>query len=235
MFGVLWGLRSFSLVNQKANNFFMHIPDGFLPPSVYLTGYGITGATTWYCLRQIRRSRIPTEQEIPKASLLTAAFFVASSIYFPIPPTSIHFVMNGLMGIILGYYAFLAILVGLFFQAVMFGHGGMASLGINAVIMGIPALLAYYLFHGFQALPLKLRAFVTGALALALSATMFTIIMISFIPADIDAAVEKNAILISLFGYSIQAIIEGIFTMIIVSFLATVKPVILTNNNEIDS
>jgi len=59
--------------------------------------------------------------------------------------------------------------------------------------------------------------------------------MISFIPADIDATVEKNAILISLFGYSIQSIIEGIFTMIIVSFLATVKPVILTNNNEIDS
>jgi len=210
----------------------MHIPDGFLPPSVYITGYSITGALTWYCLRQIRHSGIPPEQEIPKASLLTAAFFAASSISLPIPPTSIHFVMNGLMGIILGYYSFLAILVGLFFQAVMFGHGGMASLGINAVVMGIPALLAFYLFHGINFLPTKLKAFGSGALALALSASIFTVVMISFIPADIDAQTEKNAILLGLVGYSIQAVLEGLFTMIIITFLSKVNPSILLNQNQ---
>lgn len=213
----------------------MHIPDGFLPPSVYLSGYGITGLTTWYCLRQIRRAAVPVEQEIPKASLLTAAFFVASGISLPIPPTSIHFVMNGLMGIILGYYAFLAILVGLFFQAVIFGHGGMTSLGINGVIMGIPALITYYLFHGLKVLPLKLRAFITGALAIGISASIFTIVMISFIPADINADVERKAILFSLVGYGIQSVLEGVFTMIIVTFLAKVKPGILSNKYEINS
>jgi hypothetical protein len=42
----------------------------------------ITGLATWYSLRQINRKPDPTA-EIPKASLLTAAFFVASSIYIP--------------------------------------------------------------------------------------------------------------------------------------------------------
>lgn len=213
----------------------MHIPDGFLPPSVYLTGYGITGATTWYCLRHIRRSGIPPEAEIPKASLLTAAFFVASAISFPIPPTSVHFVMNGLMGIILGYYSFLAILVGLFFQGVIFGHGGMTSLGINAVIMGIPALIAYHCFTGLNFLPNKLKAFGIGAGTLALSAAIFTVIMISFIPADIDAQTERKAIYFALFGYGIQAILEGIFTTILVTFLAKVNPGMLINQNEINS
>lgn len=212
----------------------MHIPDGFLPPSVYLAGYSLTGVTTWYCLRQIRRAAIPPEQEIPKASLLTAAFFVSSAIYLPIPPTSIHFVMNGLMGIILGYYSFLAILVGLFFQAIIFGHGGMTSLGLNALIMGLPALIAYYLFS-LNFLPLKLRSFLVGALSLALSATIFTVVMISFIPADIDADVERKAILFSLVSYGIQSIIEGIFTMIIITFLLKVKPGILTNKHETNS
>lgn len=213
----------------------MHIPDGFLPPGVYLTGYGITGAMTWFCLRQIRRSGIPPESEIPKASLLTAAFFVASAISFPIPPTSIHFIMNGLMGIILGYYSFLAILVGLFFQGVMFGHGGMTSLGINAVIMGIPALISYYFFGKFNPLPLKVKAFVAGAGALALSALMFTVIMISFIPADIDAQAETNAIYLALLGYGVQALLEGIFTTILVAFLIKVNPSLLVNKNEIQS
>jgi cobalt/nickel transport system permease protein len=206
----------------------MHIPDGFLPPSVYLTGYGITGGLTWYCLRQIRRSGIPPEQEIPKASLLTAAFFVTSAIYLPIPPTSIHFILNGLMGIVLGYYSFLGILIGLFFQAVMFGHGGIASLGINAVIMGTPALVAYYLFYRINFLPLKVKSFFVGAIALGLSATMFTVIMISFISADLDVNLERKAIYLSLLGYGIQAILEGIFTVILVSFLAKVKPEMLT-------
>ena len=90
----------------------MHIPDGFLPPSVCITGYALTGGVTWYCLRQIQRDR-EIQANIPKASLLTAAFFVASLVHIPIPPTSIHLIFNGLMGAILGYYAFPAILIGL--------------------------------------------------------------------------------------------------------------------------
>lgn len=205
----------------------MHIPDGFLPSSVYITGYGITGALTWYSLRQIRRSHIPPEQEIPKASLLTAAFFVASSISFPIPPTTIHFIMNGLMGIILSNYAFLAILIGLFFQAVMFGHGGIASLGVNALIMGIPAILAGYFYAWLQPFGEKLRSFVVGSSSVAISALLFSCLMISFIPADIDADREKQAIYAALVGYGIQAILEGVFTVILVTFLAKVNPEIL--------
>ena len=92
----------------------MHISDGLLPAPVAISGYAITGFATWYSLRQINRQSEPT-QGIPKASLLTAAFFVASSIHIPVPPTSLHLILNGLLGVVLGYYAFPAILIGLFF------------------------------------------------------------------------------------------------------------------------
>ena len=210
----------------------MHIPDGFLPPDVCIAGYALTGGVTWYCLRQIQRDR-DIQANIPKASLLTAAFFVASLINIPIPPTSIHLIFNGLMGAILGYYAFPAILIGLFFQAVMFQHGGMSTLGVNAIIIGSPSIAAYYLFQqrerlgGEKPILTTILSFTSGAGALLLSAIMFAILLVTNISPDMDINAERTAIFISLGGYSIQAAIEGVFTVMLISFLEKVKPELL--------
>jgi cobalt/nickel transport system permease protein len=212
----------------------MHIPDGLLPPSICITGYALTGGFSWYCLSQINQESNP-QQQIPKASLLTAGFFVASLIHIPVPPVSIHLVLNGLMGAILGYYAFPAILVGLFFQAVFFQHGGLSTLGINAVIMGIPALFAYQIWlwrklRWFnQPIWSNMFAFCAGSSSLFLSALIFVLVTINNISPDLDIQAEKTAILISLGGYAIQALIEGILTVMLISFLERVKPEILEN------
>lgn len=210
----------------------MHIPDGFLPPQICFTGYALTGGVTWFSLRQIARDRY-TQANIPKASLLTAAFFIASLIHIPIPPTSVHLILNGLMGAVLGYYAFPAILIGLFFQAVMFQHGGMSTLGVNAIILGSPAIAAYYLFRqrehlaGKRQLLTKLLSFAAGAGAILLSATMFAILLVTNISPDMNVSAERTAILVSLGGYSIQAVIEGVFSVMLISFLEQVKPELL--------
>ncbi|QDZ39720.1 cobalt transporter CbiM [Euhalothece natronophila Z-M001] len=219
----------------------MHIPDGIVPPTVTITGYAITGGLTWFSLRQINRFSNPTE-EIPKASLLTAAFFVASLIHVPVPPSSVHLVLNGLMGVVLGYFAFPAILIGLFFQAVFFQHGGLSTLGINAVIMGLPAILAYHFFqlrHRFRESAFWLNgfAFVAGMGGLVISALIFTGIIITTLPAEIDAEMEQNALLLALVAYSILSVIEGFFTTLLVSFFYRVKPELLsqTKNQESSS
>ena len=209
----------------------MHIPDGFLPPNVCLTGYAITGGVSWYCLNQIKRDRC-SQANIPKASLLTAAFFVASLIHIPIPPTSVHLLLTGLMGAVLGFYAFPAILIGLFFQAVMFQHGGMSTLGVNALILGTPAIAAHYLFRQRERLPkspliTKILSFAAGAGAILLSASMFAILLITHISPDLDANAERTTILLSLSGYAIQAAIEGVFSVMLISFLEQVKPELL--------
>lgn len=210
----------------------MHIPDGFLPPQVCLTGYALTGGVTWFSLRQIARDRY-IQANIPKASLLTAAFFIASLIHIPIPPTSVHLILNGLMGAVLGYYAFPAILIGLFFQAVMFQHGGMSTLGVNAIILGSPAIAAYYLFRqrehlsGKRQLLTKLLSFAAGGGAILLSAIMFAILLVTNISPDMNVSAERTAILVSLGGYSIQAVIEGVFSVMLISFLEQVKPELL--------
>ena len=212
----------------------MHISEGILPAQLCISGYGFTSLITWYSLRKINRLANP-QASIPKASLLTAAFFVASSIHIPMPIGSVHLVLNGLLGAVLGYYAFPAILIGLFFQGIMFGHGGMTTLGINAIIMGIPAIFAYQIFQLRHILGNKIRdnlsmkifGFIAGATAIGVSSLIFFSIIITNIPSGFNVSLEQKAI----YGLMISHIplmgIEGILTAMIVSFMHRVMPELL--------
>lgn len=216
----------------------MHIPDGILPLGVSAAGYATTGAATWYSLRQIQKHGNPQEG-VPKASLLTAAFFVASWIHIPVPPTSVHLVLNGLLGVVLGYYAFPAILIGLFFQAVMFQHGGLTTLGVNATMMGLPALLAYHIFQLGRVVMRGDRdsrasrvvtgvfAFLGGALGVGTAAVIALILLVTTIPAHLDVAAERASIYTLTLAHVPLMALEGTFTALVVLFLQRVRPELL--------
>ncbi|HIE04282.1 MAG TPA: cobalt transporter CbiM [Candidatus Latescibacteria bacterium] len=118
----------------------MHISDGVLPPETWIGGYAVTAGLTALGLRKVK------EGDVPKVSVLTAAFFVASLIHVPVGPTSVHLVLNSLAGIVLGWAAYPAILVGLVLQALLFQFGGVTTVGINTLNMGLPAVVAGYIF-----------------------------------------------------------------------------------------
>src|SRR5204862_3996264 len=80
-------------------------------------------------------------------ALLGAVFFVASSIHVKLGPSSVHLLLNGLLGVTLGRRAALAIPVGLFLQAALMGHRGFGTLGVNACVMTVPALAVAVLFR----------------------------------------------------------------------------------------
>lgn len=209
----------------------MHIPDGFVPAPICVAGYGLTGLLTWYSLKHIQKQGNATA-EIPKASLLAAAFFVASSIHIPVPPTSLHLVLNGLLGAILGYFAFPAILIGLFFQAVFLGHGGLSTLGVDAVMMGLPALMAYGVFRLRFGLPRQLpprwrigiAGFLAGSIGLGLAVLIYVGLIVTTIPTGFDAATERTAVIGLALTHLPLVVIEGVFTALLVVFLQRVKP-----------
>jgi len=210
----------------------MHIPDGFLPASVCAAGYAAVIPVTWYSLRKINQKENPRE-DIPKASILTAAFFVVSWIHIPIPPASVHLVLNGLLGAVLGYFAFPAILIGLFFQAVMFQHGGLTTLGVNALIMGLPAFISYFIFRVRNVLSRDSRVmtgvfgFLAGFAGLGLSVALFVVILLNFIPAGFDAETERVAVYALGIAYLPLMALEGVFTALVAVFLRRVRPKLL--------
>ena len=209
----------------------MHIADGILPAQVCAAGYAIAGGMTWMALRQIKRTSVP-QAEMPKAAMLTAAFFVGSSIRLPIPPTSVHLVLNGLLGTLLGWYAWPAILVGLFLQALLVGHGGLTTLGVNALLIGIPALIAFGVYQLRHLAPQRwsptlrfgIFAWLAGMVGLGLSALIFVSLMLFTIPTGMDLATERQALMLSLVAHIPVMLIEGGFTMMLGSFIRRINP-----------
>jgi cobalt/nickel transport system permease protein len=118
----------------------VHIPDNLLTVPAMTAGWGLA-----VVLALVGAWRV-ADEEIPRLALLTAAFFVASSIHVPVGVSSAHLLLNGLVGVVLGWRAALAIPIGLFLQAALLPHGGFFSLGVNACVMVLPALLARLLF-----------------------------------------------------------------------------------------
>lgn len=119
----------------------MHIVDGVLSAPLLIGGSVLTIGGLTLGLRALHA------EQIPRAALLTAAFFVASLIHIPIGPSSAHLAMTGLMGVLMGWSVFPAVFVGLVLQAVFFGYGGLTVLGVNTLIMALPAVLAGSMFR----------------------------------------------------------------------------------------
>ena len=212
----------------------MHIPDGLLPVPVCVAGYAISGGLTWVALRQIHKTSDPRE-EVPKAALLAAAFFVGSSISLPIPPTSVHLLLNGLLGAMLGWYAWPAILIGLLLQAVLLGHGGLTTLGVNAVILGLPALIAGQVFQFRHRLTRTLKpklllgifSFLAGSLGVALTVLIFFPLLVFTIPSNLNQAMEQGFLTALLVAHIPLILLEGVFTLLLCFFLLRVKPELL--------
>jgi cobalt/nickel transport system permease protein len=122
--------------------------------------------------------------------------------------------------------------VGLLLQSLLLGHGGLTTLGVNAVLMGVPALLSfgvYQLRHlAPRNLPESLRfslfSGLAGMVGLGLSALIFFSLILFTIPAGIDLATEKKALTLLLIAHIPLMFIEGGFTIGLGSFLRRIKP-----------
>jgi cobalt/nickel transport system permease protein len=193
----------------------MHISEGVLSPPVLLIGGAVTIIGTAIGLKKLDYDRIMT------VSLLTATFFVASLIHVPIGPGSVHLILGGLLGILLGWACFPAILVALFLQALFFQFGGIVVLGANTTVMALPALLCFYLFRPWCIKGGKkgqLAAFGAGFCAILLSALLMALAI-----SMSDQGFLQVARLVVVAHIPVM-IIEGIITMFTVSFLAKVQP-----------
>ncbi len=196
----------------------MHISEGVLAAPVLIGGGALTAIGTAIGLHRLDYDRIM------HTAILTAAFFVASLVHVPLGPGSIHLVLNGLLGILLGWACFPAILVALLMQAVFFQFGGLLVLGVNTFNMAAPALLCGYLVRPFLARPRgrAVAGFAGGAAAILLAAVCMALSL-----ALSDHGFLTTAQLTVAANLPIM-LIEGFVTMFTVTFLAKVHPDILS-------
>ncbi len=196
----------------------MHISEGVLSPAVLAAGAAMAAAGTAIGLKKM------DYEAIPRVAILSAAFFVATLIHVPVGPVGAHLVLNGLMGLLLGWVAVPAILIALFLQALLFQFGGLTVLGVNTVIMAAPAVVAYYVFRPWlrqQGTMAVVGAFACGFTAILLSGLLMALALLltgeAFWPAAQVALVAHLPVMV----------IEGLVTLFVFHYFKKTQPALL--------
>ena len=204
----------------------MHISEGILSAPVLLAGAALGAGGVAIGLRKM------DYEKIPEVAVLTSVFFVASLVRVPVGPGSVHLVLNGLLGVLLGWMSFPAILVALSLQAVLFQFGGITTLGVNTFNMAAPAVASYYVCRPLIKNERRLAAvagFSAGALGIAGAVALIALCLITTGEEFLNLSKMLAAINIP------AVLVEGALTAFIVLFLMKVKPELLNLKENADA
>ena len=197
----------------------MHISEGVLSAPVLIGGAAFTVAGLAVSLKKLRPA------EVPKVAMFCVVFFLASLLHVPLGPGTVHLVLAGLLGAVLGLNAVVAIFAALLLQGVLLQFGGLSTLGVNTFNMAAPAVLLFLclgrVLNGSSNGAAMLAAFVIGSLSLLLSAALLALCLWlsgeEFLPAAKLLLVAECPL----------ALLEGLITLVCVKFLRKVKPELL--------
>ena len=192
----------------------MHIADGIISTPICIAAH----ATSLGLIYLSGRKTSP--EEIPGMGMAGAALFVVSLIQFPVAGTSVHPGLLGLSGIILGKRSFPVVYTSLLFQALIFHHGGLLTLGLNAINLGAGAMAAWLIWR-MTALPEYLRALIAGFTGVILPVTMML--------TEFSISGYESTVFLLIIIYLVSGVIEAGITLASVRFFRKVKPDILQN------
>jgi cobalt/nickel transport system permease protein len=194
----------------------MHISDGIISTPITIMADAAALGLIYVTGRKA------TAEEIPRMGMTGAALFVISLIHFPVAGSSIHLGLFGLAGIILRNRAFPVVFTVLLFQSLIFQHGGLLAIGLNALNMGAGAYVAWMIWR-IAVMPEYLRAVFAGLTGVLIPAMLMVF--------ELRVTGYGASISLLLIVYLLTAFIEGGITLSAVLFLRKVKPEIL--NEEV--
>ncbi len=209
----------------------MHIPDGYLTLTVSVAAFIITAVFWVISFKKIKLS----EQQVPMMGLLTALFFAAMFVNYPVLfGTTAHLLGGAAIGLILGPFAgCISMTIIIVLQTLLFGDGGITALGANILNMGIigvfiPCAMFLVMNKAFKfkaktsiLAAVFISAFV-GDLLAAVSAGVELGISQPVFQYGIGVAVPAMAL-----NHSIIGVAEGVVTVIIIGTLLKLRPDVL--------
>jgi cobalt/nickel transport system permease protein len=205
----------------------MHIPDGFLAPTITVPAYAVA-APLW--LWAGRNPFGPGQVDaLPAVGALTAVAFVLQTIMIPLPGgTSTHLVGASLLALLRGpLVAFLCESLVLLLQALFFGAGGITVLGVNALAMGLfGPFAAWLVFHALERRAPLLGAFLAAYLGLQVSTVIVVLILglqNHLDPSQFPTPLPVICVTMMLPSLAITGIIEALYTLFAFRVLARAR------------
>ena len=190
----------------------MHIADGLLPTHISIAADVVAVGAVYATGRNLKAD------EIPRMGIFAAALFIISLIHFPLGGTSIHLGLFGIAGLLFGKRAFPIIFITLLFQSLIFQHGGLISIGINALNMGSGALAGWFIWD-LISMNQRVKAFLCGFFGIFIPALLVSLLFF-FLNYGKGMAFFMSV-------YIPAAIIEGALTTTVVAFFFKVEPELL--------
>ncbi|MGZ4932920.1 MAG: energy-coupling factor ABC transporter permease [Halobacteriota archaeon] len=210
----------------------MHISDGILELQWLLIWWVVALAFIAIGVIQIRKRSKGNPQYLPTLALMGAAIFVVSVWHIPVPVTGScsHPIGTPLSAIVVGPFPTVILsAIALFFQSFV-GHGGITTVGANSSSMGIVATftgfgtwiglrkfgVGIFWAAGLAGFVGDVLCYVTTAFELAVSLhpeelfRYWTIFALGFLPTQLPIA-----------------IVEFVFTGLVVRYIADVRPEML--------
>jgi len=205
----------------------MHIPDAFMPISQGFVYWIIALVFIALALRWAKKEM--NEEKVPLVAVLAAGIFAIQAFNLPVTMgTSGHLVGGALAAIILGspFAAVFILTMVLIIQGVVFGDGGITTMGANIINMGvIGGFVGYYSFRGMvgltknQNVSIFLAAWLACFIpALAAAVEMYFAGTFPLVPGLISMGLYHAAI----------GVIEGGITVFAVNLIAKARPDIVS-------
>lgn len=201
----------------------MHVPDGFLAPTITLPAYAVA-APLWVHAARKRFGRSAAEA-LPVMGSLTALSFVVQSIMVPVPGgTSTHLSGIALLAVLYGpLAAFVCESLVLLVQALFFGAGGLTVLGVNALALGFlgPAAgwLAFRLVRRWGDRP---AAFAASYLAMQVSSLAVALVLglqHALSPAYLPVPLPVTLVAMMIPSLTVTGLLEGLYTIFALALL----------------
>ncbi|MDD5959850.1 MAG: cobalt transporter CbiM [Methanobrevibacter wolinii] len=208
----------------------MHIPDGFIPLWQCAIYYVILIIALYFATKWAKNNL--DEKRIPLMAVLAAGIFAIMSMNMPIPfGTSGHMVGGTLIAIVFmaPEACVLVFFVVLLIQALLFGDGGITTLGANVLNMGIiGGFVGLYTFKGLKNFIGKYPAIGVGAwLATFIAAEACAIEMAIAGTFPLTLGLASMGLYHAFIG-----VIEAILTIIVIYVLEKYRPDLLVWNRK---
>ena len=201
----------------------MHIPDAFIPLPQAAVYWLIALIFIFLSIRWARKEM--SEEKIPLIAVLAAGIFAIQAFNLPVGMgTSGHLVGGALAAILLGspFGAVFILTLVLIVQGVLFGDGGITTMGANILNMGvIGGFVGYYSFQGLMKATksMPVSAFIAAWLACLIPALACAVEMYLAGTFPLVPGLAAMGLYHAVIG-----IIEGAITVVAIRLVISAKP-----------
>lgn len=204
----------------------MHIPDSFIPIGQAAVYWLIALVFIALALRWLRREM--DDEKVPLLAVLAAGVFALQAFNIPVTMgTSGHLVGGALVAIVLGspFAAIIVLSLVLIVQGVLFGDGGVTTMGANIINMGvIGGFVGYYSYQALHGITMNMHVSSFGAAwlacvipALAAAVELWLAGTFPFVPGMVSMGLY----------HALIGLTEGGITAVVLALIATSRPDIL--------